>query len=193
MHRLFVSAYLRTLQKLNTAELSPATAQELLAKVGITASGEELLFKMPRDELKHALNVPCPINSLAEEGAEAVIASSKLLRHHVGYEESKMCLKCPLAAECKSAKLPWDGQNKDHTMRDLLIFFNGLAKLGKPEQIYYRQWVGAYKLQENIVAAFEDLVSRPQEIKEYDQLRIQAAADFQKKLQQQAAQKAANL
>jgi hypothetical protein len=104
-----------------------------------------------------------------------------------------MCLKCPLAAECKSAKLPWDGQNKDNTMKDLLIFFNGMTKLAKPEQIYYRQWVGAYKLQESIAAALEDLVKRPEEIKEYDELRLQAFADFQKKLEQQAAQKAANL
>lgn len=45
--------------------------------------------------------------SLEQANAEAIIQSSKALRHHTKIEEGRICSKCPFVKECKHASKPW--------------------------------------------------------------------------------------
>lgn len=62
MHRLFTLSYRRILARLGQQELTPSSAQEALAGSNIAACGEGFLYKLPREEFKHIINIPCPIN-----------------------------------------------------------------------------------------------------------------------------------
>lgn len=77
--------------------------------------------------------------------------------------EEKICSKCPFKENCDSAKLPFTG-TIDNGTKDLLIFWSGLSNLYKPEDIYFRQWVSAYKLGDSIIAAINDLSEQGKEI-----------------------------
>lgn len=62
MHKLFALSYRRILARLNQQELNPSSALEALSSNNIPPSGEGFLYRLPREELKHILNIPCPIN-----------------------------------------------------------------------------------------------------------------------------------
>ncbi len=62
MHKLFSLSYHRILARLAIEELNPSTIAEALAKNNIPTSGEAFLYRLPREELKHVVNIPCPIN-----------------------------------------------------------------------------------------------------------------------------------
>jgi hypothetical protein len=62
MHKLFALSNLRILQRLGATEFIPANFEEVMTKNNLVASGEGLLFRLPREELKHILNTPCPVN-----------------------------------------------------------------------------------------------------------------------------------
>jgi hypothetical protein len=46
-----------------------------------------------------------------------------------------------------------------NTPLDLLIFWSALDKVNKPEDLYFRQWVSAYKLGDSIITGLNDLAS----------------------------------
>jgi hypothetical protein len=129
------------------------------------------LYRLPREELKHILNVSCPINNLEESNSQIIIASSKLLRHHAKIKEEIVCAKCPFKAACPCAKLPFTG-TFDNTPKDLLVFWAALGNLVKVDEIFFRQWVSAYKLGDSIIAALNDLADGGKEIEEYEILRL---------------------
>jgi hypothetical protein len=62
MHKLFILSHLRTLGRLTATEFSPALWEEIATRNTLAPSGEGLLFRLPREELKHILGVHCPIN-----------------------------------------------------------------------------------------------------------------------------------
>lgn len=62
MHKLFVLSHLRTLQRLGVTEYSPANFEEIKTRNTLAPSSEALLFRLPREELKHIMNTQCPIN-----------------------------------------------------------------------------------------------------------------------------------
>jgi hypothetical protein len=101
---------------------------------------------------------------LDQSHAESIIKASKALRHHVKIEEDKHCAKCPFAKECAHAKKPYEPQEQNNSLKDLLFFFHGLQNLLKPEGIYYRQWVSAYRLGDSIIASIDDLSKGGKEI-----------------------------
>lgn len=62
MHKLFVLSHLRTLQRLGVTEYSPANFEEIKTRNTLAPSSEALLYRLPREELKHIMNTQCPIN-----------------------------------------------------------------------------------------------------------------------------------
>lgn len=66
-----------------------------------------------------------------------------------------------------------------NTPLDLLIFWSALDRLNKPEELYFRQWVSAYKLGDSIIAGFDDLASGGKETEEYERLRLEAIKAFE--------------
>jgi hypothetical protein len=62
MQKLFALSHLRTLQRLGLTEYVPSNFDEVMLKNNLVASGEALLFRLPREELKHVLNTQCPVN-----------------------------------------------------------------------------------------------------------------------------------
>jgi hypothetical protein len=62
MHKLFALSYRRVLARLGVEELSPAMVEEVLERNKMGQAGEGFLYRLPREELKHAFNIPCPIN-----------------------------------------------------------------------------------------------------------------------------------
>jgi len=83
--------------------------------------------------------------------------AGKALRHHVKIDEAKHCAKCPFVQQCAHAKKPHVPSENDNSLRDLLYIFYGLQHFMKPESIYYRQWVSAYRLGDSIIASIDDL------------------------------------
>jgi hypothetical protein len=48
----------------------------------------------------------------------------------------------------------------------------------RPDIIYYRQWVSAYRLGDSIVASIDDLTKGGVEIAEYDRLRLEGTKSY---------------
>lgn len=63
MHKLFSLSFKRIASRLNNPELNALNVAEALQNNNIGSSGEPFLYRLPRDELKHILNISCPINS----------------------------------------------------------------------------------------------------------------------------------
>jgi hypothetical protein len=63
-----------------------------------------------------------------------------------------------------------------------MYFNHGLHQLLKPEKLFYRQWVAAYRLGDSIVATIDDLSKGGEEIAEYDRLRVEGIQAFAEKM-----------
>lgn len=63
MHKLFILSHLRTLARLGVTEFTPTAWQEIAAKNSLAPSGDGMLYRLPREELKHVLNMHCPVNT----------------------------------------------------------------------------------------------------------------------------------
>lgn len=63
MHKLFIVSHLRTLTRLNAPDFVPTQWEEVAVRNSLAPSGDGMLYRLPREELKHAFHTPCPINS----------------------------------------------------------------------------------------------------------------------------------
>lgn len=77
MHKLFVLSHLRALARLGIGEFSPSAWEEAVARNTLAPSGDGLLYRLPREELKHTLNTVCPVNRYLSLYA---VCSSHMLR-----------------------------------------------------------------------------------------------------------------
>ena len=62
MNRLFALSFRRISQHLGTEELAIKDVSKLLEDKNIGKQGEGMLYRLPREELKHIFNIPCPVN-----------------------------------------------------------------------------------------------------------------------------------
>jgi hypothetical protein len=62
MHKLFALSQLRTIQRLGVPEFTPDLYDEIIKNNNLSIRGDSLLYRLPREELKHAINIQCPIN-----------------------------------------------------------------------------------------------------------------------------------
>ena len=62
MNRLFAISFRRIAGRLGAEELPVGKVGEVLEGRGVGRCGEGLLYRLPREELKHIINIPCPVN-----------------------------------------------------------------------------------------------------------------------------------
>ena len=67
MNRLFSLSVRRISLHLGVEELAVKDISKLLEDKGIGKQGEGMLYRLPREELKHIFNIPCPVNKYQYE------------------------------------------------------------------------------------------------------------------------------
>ncbi len=72
---------------------------------------------------------------------------------------------------CPQAKKELENKEIQDGLKNMLVLFYGLQNLAKPEAIFFRQWVSAYRLGDSLISAVNDLAQGGIEIDDYDKIR----------------------